>query len=129
MNTWATLTVATLPLSSIGLVVARLTGRLGRVRRRVDALLAEMLGDAADKVDAAEVAGSAHRPDETFWGPQALPDRRDATAAGYRSKHRARGAGKESAERPDGRRRAPRHAAPSASLGARIARAHAGAAR
>lgn len=119
-------------------------GRLARMRRRVDLLLAEMLGDddddqlgpvsaAGPETDGPEEAGpetarSDRAGPETARSGTAGPDlagpdedfwgpgeSSEGPASGYRSRHRLAGLSKERGQR-DSHRSKPRHAAQSASL-------------
>jgi|GEM_PF-2622810 len=102
--------------------------RLTRFKRRIDGMLAEMLGDDSDEAAEPSTAepstagrSTAERspaePDETFWGPG---ERRDsAPSAGYRSKHRMTDPVREP-RRSDGQRNVPRHAAPPVSFSAKL---------
>jgi len=93
-------------------------GRLSRLKRRIDTMLIEMLGDEQPDADQPGAGQEPlYEPDESFWGPSA---RADGSAAGYRSKHRLTDQAKE-AKSPDGSRGLPRHAAPPASFSARLA--------
>lgn len=98
------------------------TGRLSRIRRRIDVMLTEMLGDDSEEPAQSRPAG----PDESFWGPG--QHRESASPAGYRSKHRQSDPVNDPS-RPESQRSIPRHAAPPASFGAKLTgryAAHAG---
>jgi hypothetical protein len=110
---------------------------LSRFRRRIDGMLAEMLGDdAAEPVESASAepddslleAGAGpdedsfwgpdeRRDDESFWGPGERGD--GASSLGYRSKHRLTDPASEP-KRADGQRNVPRHAAPPVSFSAKL---------
>jgi len=72
--------------------------------------------DGADATSAADKP-SGTTASESFWGPRGAAE--DA-GAGHRSKHRQDGPAKDKPQ--DGRRAAPRHAAPPASFGATLSR-------
>lgn len=100
-------------------------GPLTRFRRRMDGMLAEMLGDDSDDSDDSDELAphSTAEPDEAFWGPGER--RGSAPTNGYRSKHRLNDPAAEprqagAARQPDGQRNLPRHAAPPASFSAKL---------
>ena len=100
-------------------------GPLARFRRRMDGMLAEMLGDDSDDSDDSDELAphSSGEPDEAFWGPGERKG--NAPTNGYRSKHRLNDPAAEprqagAARHPDGQRNLPRHAAPPASFSAKL---------
>lgn len=90
--------------------------RWRRIRRRIDLLLVQMLGDVHDQRQARPSERPPAKPKPGAKpAPDPVPGRTGPTAGAYQSKHRLAGPPKES-QNPDSQtpRPAPRHAAPPA---------------